>query len=151
MITMNMAELYKIAKQVKEEAKECQMTVGGFSKCRPHLPKGPAIGTIINVEDVHEGNKSFMRLYITFCLENQQRQITIKKALFYSKATNSEYVLTLDKLLDDFVVGEPFNKSELIGTVIDVEIVHKIVETGEIAVIDKIYGKHIETIEEFSL
>lgn len=148
---MNMAELYKIAKQVKEEAKECQITVGSFSKSKPHLPKGTAIGTIINVEDVHEGDIHYMRLYIAFCLENQQRQITIKKALFYSKAANSEYVLTLDKLLDDFIVGEPFNKSKLIGTVIDVEIDHKIVKTGEIAVIHKIYGKHMETIEEFSL
>ncbi|MEO3135023.1 hypothetical protein ABHC40_12520 [Turicibacter sanguinis] len=147
----NMMELYKIAKQVKKEAEDCNIMIGEFLKSKPHLPVGTVTGTITNIEDIKTERAHFMRLHIAFYLEDQQRQINMKKALFYSNSVNSEYVMTMRELLENFVPGEPFNKSNLIGQVIDVEIDHKAVDNGEIAVIKKIYGKHEKTIEEFTI
>lgn len=151
MMKTDMMELYKIAKQVKKEAEDCHIMIGGFLKSKPYLPIGTATGTITNVEDVKTERAHFMRLHIAFYLEEQKRQINMKKALFYSTAITSEYAMTMRELLENFVPGMPFNKNNLIGQVIDVEIEHKAVDNGEIAIINKIYGKHEETIEEFAM
>ncbi|WP_195513955.1 hypothetical protein [Turicibacter sanguinis] len=150
MMNTNMMKLYEIAKQAQKEVENCNLMIGEFQKVKPYLNVGSATGTIEKLEDVKTDKSHFMRLHIAFCIKGQDQKIVIKKPLFYSNNTNSEYVTTMSELLENFTPGVAFNKRDLVGKMIDVEIEHEKVNNGNIAVIKKIY-KHEKRIEDLAL
>ena len=129
--------------------KGSQDIIGEFGGVTPFLQAGDYVGIIKDVTEV-DGESKGMVLHIEFYSENRP-PVIIKKRLFYSKVVNSEYVKTMSKLVKDFVAGEPFLKSVLVGVVLRAQIADCCVKDGKISVVKEILNKEEPEIGKFKI
>lgn len=151
--TVNIAKLLDKANTYKVDSMEEVQLVGGKRRLTPCLPQGEMLGIIKEV--ISKDDNSHIQLVIE--IEHNNKTYSLKKTLFWSSKSNSEYVLTLAMLLDSdsfsFNPFNPFNKNLLIGKLVRVEMGHKKLPNteDEISEVTKIIEEIKPTIDQMAI